>query len=86
MFLTISLSKPKIAAIDDGFFTHAFCIAFALLATSFKPSVNEIYPAATNAENSPRECPATKSGLNDFSKTFASIVECKKIAGCVTLV
>ena len=43
-------------------------------------------PAATNAENSPKECPATISGLNSSPNAFARITECRNIAGCVTLV
>ncbi|MNT69726.1 hypothetical protein D3C72_2080620 [compost metagenome] len=40
---------------------------------------------ATKAENSPKECPATISGLKS-SKVLAKITECKNTAGCVTLV
>ena len=45
-----------------------------------------MYLAATSAENSPNECPATMSGLNDDANTLANITECKKIAGWVTFV
>ena len=46
---------PMIAAIVPGFASQAFCIALARAATSFKPSSKAIAPAATKAENSPRE-------------------------------
>ena len=43
------------AAILPGFFSHAACIALALIETNFNPSLNEIALQADNAENSPNE-------------------------------
>ena len=74
------------AAIVDGATSHAFCIACARCDTSFNPSSNDIAPAATSAENSPSEWPATISGANSSPIVFANITECKNTAGWVTLV
>ena len=52
---TFSSGKPMMAAIVPGLASQSFCIALARAATSFKPSSKAMAPAATNAENSPRE-------------------------------
>jgi hypothetical protein len=52
----------------EGVISHAF-VARALLETNFSPSSNDKTPLATNAESSPRECPATISGLK-FSRVL----------------
>ena len=83
---TIASSKPKTAAMVLGCNSQAFCMAKARLETNFKPSSNVNDPLATNAENSPSECPATISGLKLPPKVLAKITECKNMAGCVTLV
>ena len=59
-------------------------MANALFETNCNPSSNDNAPFTTNAENSPNECPATISGFT--FRVFANITECKKTAGCVTLV
>ena len=69
----------------EGLISQAFCIALALIETSFKASSKPRHPLATNAENSPREWPATTSGLSTASVLKAT-TECKNTAGCVTLV
>ena len=80
-------SSPKIAAIVPLLLSHAFCIAFALRDTKIRPSLKEIVLFATRDENSPKECPATAKGLLFLdSYTINSAIECRKIAGCVTLV
>ncbi|MNY63531.1 hypothetical protein D3C86_2005040 [compost metagenome] len=81
MSSTTLSSKPKIAAIVDGCNSHAFCIALARAITSLNASSKFNVPLATNEENSPKECPATISGLKLSPKTLANITECKKIAG-----
>ena len=86
MSSTIASSRPKTAAIVEGAISQAFCIAKARLETNFSPSSKVKTPFVTNADNSPKECPATISGLKPSPKTFAKITECKKIAGCVTFV
>ena len=85
MSSTILSSKFKTAAIVLGVISQAFCIAIARWETSFKPSSKDKVPLATKAENSPKEWPATISGLK-LSNVFAKITECKNTAGCVTLV
>ena len=85
MSSTILSSKFKTAAMVEGVISHAFCIAKALLETNTKASSKDKAPFATNAENSPNECPATISGSKS-SNVLAKITECKKTAGCVTLV
>ena len=70
----------------DGVFSQAFCIAIARADTKRTPSSNDKAPAATSAENSPREWPATISGQKSGPIVFANITECRKMAGCVTLV
>ena len=60
-------------------------MANALFETNFNPSSNDNVPFATSAENSPKECPATISGLKS-DNVFAIITECKNTAGWVTLV
>ena len=60
-------------------------MALARAATKRRPSAKESTPAATKAENSPNECPATIEGWGLFNVEYANI-ECKKIAGCVTSV
>ena len=52
------------AAIVPGTASQHFCISAARRETSFRASSKDIAPAATRAENSPRECPATISGAN----------------------
>src|SRR5699024_12637151 len=59
---TTASSNPKIAAMVDSCSSQAFCMALALLLTSFKPSSKLKEPAATRAESSPNEWPATTSG------------------------
>ena len=86
IFSTTISSSPRIAAIVEGVSSQAFCIANARLCTNSKPSSNFRHLLETRADISPRECPATKSGLNFSPNASASITECKKIAGCVTLV
>ena len=73
------------AAIVEGFASQAFCMACARFETKVKPSSKVSAPAATSAENSPSEWPATMSGAKSFT-VLASNTECKKMAGCVTLV
>ena len=51
----ISLLRARIAAIVPSEFSQAFCIAFALTETSFRPSSKLKTSDATRAENSPRE-------------------------------
>ena len=50
------------AAMVEGWASQAFCMAMARAYTSFSPSSNDKAPAATKAENSPKECPAVISG------------------------
>ena len=59
---TFSSGKANTAAIVEGVASQAFCIAWARLETNTKPSSKERAPAATRAENSPREWPAVMSG------------------------
>ena len=56
-----------------GLSSHDFCIACERTDTSFKASskVNTLH--ATNAENSPRECPATISGDGEPAPINAAI-------------
>ena len=61
-------------------------MAKALCETNFNPSSKDKAPFATNAENSPKECPATICGWNSSPNVLAKITECRKIAGCVTFV
>ena len=61
-------------------------IANALAATNCNPSSKFKYPDAANAENSPKECPATIFGWNFSPMSLAKIAEWRNIAGCVTLV
>ncbi len=75
-----------IAAIVEGAASHAFCMAMARLETSLRPSSKESAPAATNAENSPNEWPATMSGANSSPSDLANMTECRNMAGWVTLV
>src|SRR6185312_11426129 len=82
---TLVSSSARIAAIVEGFTSQAFCIAFALTATKFNASEKLKQPFATNAENSPSECPATISGVA-VASVLKAITECKKTAGCVTFV
>ena len=56
---TPSADSPSTELIDPGRASAARCIASARLATSSSPASNDSAPAATRAENSPRECPAT---------------------------
>ena len=51
------------------------CIAIALMDTSFSPSSKLKTPAATRAENSPRECPATFFGLKESPNIFKIAIE-----------
>ena len=44
-------------------------------------SIEGINKAATNAENSPSECPAVISGLKSSPMQRAEITECRKTAG-----
>ena len=83
---TFSSGRPMMAAIVPGFFSQAFCMALARAATSFSPSSKLSAPAATSAENSPREWPATMSGLNASPKQRAEMTLWRNTAGCVTLV
>ena len=70
----------------EGSNSHAFCMAKALCDTNFNADSKSNAPLATKAENSPRECPATISGRKSSPNVLVKITECKKIAGCVTLV
>ena len=63
-----------------SFVSFLFVTIVMLVTIGFNPSSNDKYSAATNAENSPRECPATIAG-NEPLSTFDKITECKKIAG-----
>ena len=63
------------AAMVEACNSHAFCMALARAATKRKPSSNDNAPAATRAENSPKLCPATISGLNEVPNTLAKITE-----------
>ena len=60
-------------------------MAWALLKTIFNPSSNDITSAATKADNSPKECPAT---ISDVKPSVVNPIAtlCKNTAGCVTLV
>src|SRR5262249_45822106 len=50
-------------------------------------SAKDKTPAATSAEYSPSECPATKLGVTPFSaSTRCAAIETVKIAGCVNSV
>ncbi|MNY68683.1 hypothetical protein D3C86_2064850 [compost metagenome] len=60
-------------------------MAAARFATRDRPSSKESAPAATNAENSPSEWPATILGEKS-GDIFARITEWINIAGWVTLV
>jgi len=82
---TFSSSIPMMAAMVEGSASQAFCMAWALAYTSLSASSKPSVLLATRAENSPRECPATMSGLK-FSMVEARITECRKMAGWVTLV
>ena len=42
VFSIVSSSKPKMAAIPPLLFSHAFCIALALIETIFNPSAKDI--------------------------------------------
>ena len=46
----------------DGCISHAACIAFARILTNLNASSKLKLLLATNAENSPKLCPATISG------------------------
>ena len=70
-----------IAAIVPGAVSQAFCIALARAATNFNPSSKLKQRAATKAENSPKEWPATRFGLNCSPKQSALMTLCKKTAG-----
>ena len=83
---TFSSGRARTAAIVEGVASHAFCMACARLDTNTNPSSKERAPAATKAENSPKEWPATMSGWNASPNVFAKITEWRKIAGCVTFV
>ena len=82
---TFSSSKPNTAAIVLGFASQAFCIACARTETSSSASAKLNVPLATNAENSPKECPATMAGLAAAIFLNAATA-CIKTAGCVMLV
>ena len=69
-----------------GVRSHAFCMAEARFDTSSKPSSNDIARAATKAENSPSEWPATASGWKASPAIIALMTEWRNKAGCVTLV
>ena len=75
-FSICSSLKPKTAAIVLGSISHAFCMANARLETKDKPSCQLNPPEATKAENSPKEWPATISGLK-LVPNFAIKIECK---------
>ena len=74
------------AAMVEGFISQAFCIAKARLETRLTPSAKSMAPAATNAENSPKEWPATISGANFSPRDFAKMTEWRNTAGWVTFV
>src|SRR5665647_1908804 len=76
---TLSSAKANTAAIVEGFCSQAFCIALALINTSFSASSKLNTRLATNAENSPNECPATISGFASCSVLNAA-TECKNTA------
>ena len=73
------------AAIVPGTASQHFCISLARIATRRRASSKDIAPAAARAENSPSEWPATMSGRK-LSVHAARMVECRKMAGWVTLV
>ena len=77
-------SPPMMAAIVPGTASQQRCIAWARTETRRRPSSKERAPAATRAENSPSECPATMSGL--IPAQIAVATECRNTAGCVTRV
>ena len=83
---TCSSERPRTAAIVDGLASQAFCMAMALVLTSFNAFSKLNAPAAVNAENSPRLCPATKVGLKSLPSKFAIITLKVNMAGWVTLV
>ncbi len=80
---TPSADSPSTELIDPGRASAARCIASARLATSSSPASNDRAPAATRAENSPRECPATYSGRGTPAASSArrAATETQKIAG-----
>ena len=79
----LSSARPMMAAIVPGTFSQHFCMALARCETSFRPLSNESAPQATSAENSPRECPATISGLKSAPCDLATATEWMNTAGCV---
>src|SRR6266436_580259 len=82
--ITTAGDNPIIAAIAPCPAGTASCIYCPRLRTSCTASENFSAPAATNAEYSPRLCPATKSGVTPFSaSTRCTATEQVKIAGCV---
>lgn len=66
-------SNPMTAAIVEGVVLQASCIAIARWYTNCRASSKAKVCAATRAENSPRECPATM--LGSMFCSFALMVE-----------
>ena len=56
-------------------------IKYGFRGPNFNPSSNDKTPVAVSAENSPKECPATQSGV--ISIVLNTAIECTNSAGCV---
>ena len=74
-------SNPKTAAIVLGLYFTGLLHGHCPLEHQFQSIFKIQGPIATNAENSPKECPATISGLKLDPITLLMITECKKMAG-----
>ncbi len=81
--LLISSSfKPIIANIEPVPIGVALCIYSPLFLTNFTASSNLIEELATNAEYSPKLCPATKTGIIlNFCSNLNKITLIVRIAG-----